>query len=122
MGATLWSIWLYKNQLVFEKKVIKFEELIFLNKFRVLKWCEASNLCKGLNQNHWMINPAGILLASFKKYVAPLPNNCSELWGYIDGSFISQARNTNVSMLGIGGFIKDLNGEVVFIFSSPSKA
>lgn len=44
----------------------------------------------------------------------------AEVFGFVDGSF--RTNDSGISSAGIGGFIKDKNNRMLFIFSGPVHA
>lgn len=119
LAATLWSIWLARNQAIFENCVIKYEDLVYLIKYRVFHWCEAVGMCRGTINSCWLIDPECILLNDLKAKMTTLLNVDFDLVGFVDGAFFRDSFETKKA--GIWGFFKNKQGEIVYIFSGPAK-
>ncbi|KAK1379692.1 hypothetical protein POM88_026436 [Heracleum sosnowskyi] len=120
IAATLWTLWMTRNLNVFEgKKTAKkmLENLIIL---RSASWSEAINLINPGCLNLWIRNPMGLVLTCSKQAKLYLTTKSTTLQGFIDGSW-SQS-SSKKSMAGIGGYVLDLAGNTIFIFSGPIKA
>lgn len=119
LAATLWSIWLARNRLIFEKVSVQHEELIYLIKYRVFHWCEAIDICKGPISSGWLIDPKVLLLADNRAKMKSLLNSEFDLIGFIDGAFYKDSFISKKA--GLGGFFKNNKGDLVYIFSGPAK-
>lgn len=89
LASTLWTIWLIRNQYVFEgKKVVKkvLEDLILL---RSSSWCESLNIIIPHNQTIWNINPVGLILSSSKLARNLNFNSNEQLYGFVDGARVA---------------------------------
>lgn len=72
-----------------------------------------------VNSSVWDINPAGAILShhSTHKGLLDLPTT---IYDFTDGSF-ELNEDTSVSA-GMGGYLKDKNNNLFFIFSDPQQA
>ncbi|KAK1389254.1 hypothetical protein POM88_017432 [Heracleum sosnowskyi] len=117
-SATMWTIWLCRNQLVFQNTRIKKNELHVLITYRSQLWCQAANLID--DRPTWKTNPIGMILSSSKKRLSSLFNANSELIGFIDGAW--KISKENKIQAGIGGYLKDAKGNLILVFSGPVNA
>lgn len=116
--ATLWSVWLYRNLMVFEGKRYKEEEVVWLIKQRSLLWWSAGITGNRICWNLWNLNPTGALLS--RLYLSEGDNEAEyEFYSYTDGAF--KMNNNGEILTGMGGFVKDSQGKLSFIFFGPSK-
>ncbi|KAL1815403.1 hypothetical protein ACET3Z_017977 [Daucus carota] len=121
--ATLWSIWLARNELVFSHSRISretLEELIF---YRFGAWSKASGLIAFASTPLWRVNPQGALAV-----------HCftisKEFWHFkyvsfdfvcaVDGAWELDFRGFPRG--GIGGNIKNKSGKLQVTFSGPVTA
>ncbi|KAK1394713.1 hypothetical protein POM88_013769 [Heracleum sosnowskyi] len=98
-SVTLWTLWLGRNQLI-------------------LVWCQSVNLLE--ESATWSSNPARSIIRSNKNRIGNLYNINAELVGFIDGAW-KMGMNQEIQA-GIGGYLKDKEGNLLFIFSGPVKA
>lgn len=117
-SAALWTIWQCRNQVVFQNVRVKKSEILFLITHRSQSWCQAANLIE--SSDLWSSNPIGLVLKSSLTRQHRLLNNNAKLVGFIDGAW--KKSPNNVIQAGIGGYVKDSEGNLVFIFSGPVKA
>lgn len=102
--VSLWSLWLCRNRGVFERKIYKEEEILFLIKLRAFKWCEISNLVQEENKTLWAVNPEGAILHAHKNQTLSLFEEAYDIYGFSDGSF--KVNENGGITAGIGGFFK----------------
>lgn len=80
VAATLWSIWLARNEAIFQcNRILKanLENIIFI---RVAKWDKASKVLNFYNDALWKLNPLGALTLHSQ--------SCSQAyWSHKFGSF-----------------------------------
>lgn len=119
IAATLWSLWLTRNQIIFEKKSTNLEDLIYLIKFRVLKWSAAAGLCDDSLSPAWLLSPECTIRLKYRANLNCLLHGDFDLFCFADGAFFSNPDGS--ANAGVGGFIKNKDGEVLYIFSGPSE-
>lgn len=68
VSATLWTVWLARNEWVFNKKSMKQETLKQLILYRVASWGEAANILNCGHDPLWKINPVGALSVRHYNY------------------------------------------------------
>lgn len=112
LAATLWTIWLFRNQCVFEGKKHDRKSLVNLILIRTLSWYESLNLIQKEKEHVWRSNPVGLVLACSKYSKKQLCSKISQLFCFIDGAW-------DQNHAGIGGFIQDSEDNLLFIFSGP---
>ncbi|KAK1394091.1 hypothetical protein POM88_013147 [Heracleum sosnowskyi] len=87
LAATLWTIWLLRNQTVFENNKLGRKALEDLLLLRTLHWCESVKLLDQSQSSIWASNPAGLILSNSKTIKKNLWTKNSSLMGFIDGSW-----------------------------------
>ncbi|KAK1372733.1 hypothetical protein POM88_028926 [Heracleum sosnowskyi] len=117
-SATLWTIWLCRNQMLFQQVRIKQNELQFLITQRSQLWCQAAKLID--DGILWKSNPIGMVLSASNSKLNFLSNVNAGLIGFIDGSW--KILNENKTQGGIGEYLKDSKGNLIFVFSGPVDA
>lgn len=96
------------------------DSLIHLVKIRSFKWLLVVNSIKEELERLWMVNPGGaLLLFSTKVTREEFIWWNTDLIGYSDEAW--QSLNSGAICRGIGGYLKDLNGNLLFIFSGPTQ-
>ncbi|KAK1365688.1 hypothetical protein POM88_041249 [Heracleum sosnowskyi] len=108
-------IWKYR---IPPKVRIKQNELQFLITQRSQLWCQAAKLID--DGILWKSNPIGMVLSASKSKLNFLSNVNAGLIGFIDGSW--KILNENKTQGGIGGYLKDSKGNLIFVFSGPVDA
>lgn len=73
ISASLWTIWLVMNELVFEKNLLKVYTMIFLLKVRSFKWILAWGGIKKKLLQLWFVNPMRAFLLHCKGKDDPGP-------------------------------------------------
>lgn len=117
-STTLWTLWLCRNQVVFQGVRITREDLIYLIVIRSQRWCQAVSLID--NSTIWRSNPIGLILSTSLSRKRQLMVSNAVLIGFIDGAW--KTTSNAGSQSGIGGYVKDSEGNLVLIFSGPVKA
>lgn len=115
--AVLWSIWLARNENVFDKTKISQKSLKKVILYRTFKWVVANEWITQDNELSWYMNPKSSII----KHLHADNQKCwreifgvSELVAAIDGSW-----SANSNLGGMGGFIKEKKYKVT-LFSGPS--
>ncbi|WOH00218.1 hypothetical protein DCAR_0519576 [Daucus carota subsp. sativus] len=118
VAATLWSIWLARNEFVFSNTRLKadtLQELIFV---RIAKWGMASGVLSFAYDPTWRINPIGaISLHHHQLRHAYWASRC-EVYDIICMSDAAWVNNCG----GVGGIIKLNTGKLLYCFSGPSNS
>ncbi|XP_017233302.1 uncharacterized protein LOC108207364 [Daucus carota subsp. sativus] len=120
VAAVLWSLWLRRNNLIFNHYWETINSSAAMIKYRSFKWLRAEmNFTEEL-YNLWQVNPMGATMLHNKNgtYQDLVWWN-AEFKAFTDGSW---KFNGSIHSAGIGGYIEDTNQSLIFIFSGPSKA
>lgn len=123
VAATLWTLWLARNDYVFNNRKLKendFKNLIFI---RVAKWGSAANILNIGFSPDWKMNPVGVLSAIHFKRSHLFWSHLKEAYDYIcmvDGAW--NKRYDGSIGGGIGGKIIQNTGKTVLIFSGIIEA
>lgn len=123
VAATLWTIWLTRNDLIFNKVRVSesvMNELIFI---RVLKWGSASKMILYSHIPLWRVNPTGAI--NLQHHI-----DISNYWKVQFEHFhvvcvVDAAWKVNYLgsyRRGIGGVIKTNTGSLRYCFSGPSSS
>lgn len=120
ISAILWSIWLRRNNLIFNNFLELVNSTVDMVKFRSFKWSKAELNFPEEIYNLWQVNPLGAtMLHSKHGLFQDLVRWNAEFHAYTDGSW---AFLNSEHKAGIGGCIPDRNQNLLFIFSGPSMA
>ncbi|KAK1364861.1 hypothetical protein POM88_040422 [Heracleum sosnowskyi] len=103
--ACIWTIWLERNQRVFEHKESSVDNVMFWIKHRSAQWCLAAGFLVSETLNWWTVNPMGCITRSRVLKTRELLNSGSVLSGFIDGSWKLDSNWEIVA--GIGDLILD---------------
>lgn len=122
IAATIWTIWLSRNECIFNNVKPKRNALQIIIKSRAWAWSLATGLILESQKNLWIISP----IQAYKNHTRALLLQMVNKWfgsykfmGFIDGSW---KRNGNgIVQTGIWGYIINRMGSVCYIFSGPSK-
>ena len=119
VSATLWSIWLCRNQAIFRKQKFDFDTLFSMVHQFSKEWCIAFGSITQDSVKWWLSNPVGSVTNSEKQQLERLRSTNAEFIGFIDGS---QKMTNSISLAGIGGIVMDKKENVFFTFSGPVSA
>lgn len=121
MKWSLWTLWLARNELIFQNIKSSPAKLLTLLKIRYFKWILAYyGLHKDL-EDLWDLNPIGtILLFNKKKERMDFFWWNVEFIRFSDGAW--KRLNNNLFLSDIGGLIVDHNKKVLFTFSGKTSA
>lgn len=120
VASVLWSLWLRRNNLVFNFQWESLRSTVDLIKFRCFKWLRAELNIPSDIYNIWLVNPQGAALLHKKSDLfQDLTWWNSEFIAYTDGSW---SVCNQVPKSGVGGCILEKEGNILFIFSGPSSA
>lgn len=120
LAATIWSIWLARNDKIFNGKEAVTPVLLQMIKFRSLSWGIAYGIILQSKSAWWSENPSGVVTASLRSkwFNIMLEEQCS-ITAFIDGSWNKSMVNLKG---GIGGLVKSGNGDHILEFAGPTSA
>ncbi|GMJ07030.1 hypothetical protein HRI_004372200 [Hibiscus trionum] len=113
--AFCWSIWLFRNDLIFNNSRMTADQLFAVAQIKTFKWCNYNWPKSFFSESYFLANPAGSFcpIAKAKRYSDSsfdLPN--ADYTFFVDG-----AVNGSFGEAGIGGLCRDNNGIMVAKFS-----
>lgn len=121
VSASLWSIWLARNECKFSGVRVSEKLLEFLLLERINKWGKAANILSFGNEPLWMSNPHGAIAVHLYKVRR-------EYWDYkkvafdfvcaVDGAWYVSDLGP---MGGIGGQVLNRTGNIIYSFAGPLK-
>ena len=80
ISASLWTLWLARNEMVFNNSKLNAVELKNLILVRVVKWGSAANILNVGSTPEWKLNLVGVLTAThFKK--------SSQFWSFLKNAY-----------------------------------
>lgn len=117
LAATIWTIWLIRNESSFHSKEPVISNVMQLIKFKSLSWGLALGLIIKKKSSWWADNPTGVVTASLKAkwFDILLEENCS-IAAFVDESW---KRVGHYIRGGIGGLAKSLKGDHILEFDGP---
>ncbi|KAK1365949.1 hypothetical protein POM88_041510 [Heracleum sosnowskyi] len=118
--ATMWTLWLSRNNRIFSGSKVNVGETVKLIKLRSQEWALARNLILEDAVIWWESNPIGVITRSQAVLEEKLLKCDYELICFSDGAWKEGNRGTFRS--GIGGVIKSREGSTKLYFSGPSAA
>ena len=119
VAATLWSVWLARNELVFSKVKIKKKALAKLIQLRVSKWGKASGLLDFGETPLWKIHPQGAIALHNHKVSKSFwlhKRSGFDLVCAVDGAWGPVRKSMGG---GVGGTIHNNRGSLLLSFSGP---
>ena len=120
VASVLWSLWLRRNNLVFNSHLELLKTTTDLIKFRSFKWLKSEFSFHSELFSIWQVNPAGAALLHRKNGVMQdMVWWNAEFLALTDGAWKT---HNNICSAGIGGCIMDRGENLLYIFSGPSKA
>lgn len=120
LSATLWSIWLARNELVFNNVQTTPSSLEYLIKYRSFCWGLANRSLTPSQLNVWEISPLSLLKFNHRIMQKNIINywfQIVDLVGLVDGAWNSTAGSIKAS---IGGILLLSPQSVTFLFTGPS--
>ncbi|KAK1389926.1 hypothetical protein POM88_018104 [Heracleum sosnowskyi] len=117
IAPTLWSLWLNRNLKMFQSLHYKEEDVFFLIKLRAQKWCQAIESLQDDYVRLWPVHPMGAISGSVRADRRDVVDKDFNFIGYSDGSV--KLENDGSFSAGIGGYLKGMEGNLVYIFSGP---
>ena len=123
VAAVLWSIWLARNELVFNNKRISESCFIKLINLRVNKWGSVSGFLTFGADPLWSVNPQGAIALRHHNILRSFwgfKRDQFDLVGAVDGAWgkIDEFKYNG----GIGGFLQDSTGKMILMFSGPASS
>ncbi|KAH1084275.1 hypothetical protein J1N35_024036 [Gossypium stocksii] len=114
IAASCWSIWLARNEMVFDKKIVTMDALIFHSKMRAFLWARAAvEECRFQERLWWFcLNKCNFSASGLRGWSFP-PKGVLKF--NVCGIASDGAR-------GGGGVMRDEDGIVRAVFSRPSNA
>ncbi|TYI01222.1 hypothetical protein ES332_A11G186400v1 [Gossypium tomentosum] len=111
--AACWTIWIARNGLIFDKKRVSMENLVFLSKVRALFWIRSIHDEILLQENLWWISPLRYRMESVKS------NSAAFCWrsppaGWLKFNICGIELEDKA---GCGGVLRDMEGVARAIFS-----
>ena len=91
LASMLWSIWLARNDFVFNKSRISGRNLELIIKYRAFTWAQVSNLIAPGMENIWNLDPRACINLHGRQELKLLMSHWFSLYpllGFIDGSYI----------------------------------
>ncbi|WOH08313.1 hypothetical protein DCAR_0727751 [Daucus carota subsp. sativus] len=122
VSATLWTIWLFRNALVFNKVKTSKGGVLSVLRARITTWLEISGIIYGKYGNLFWVNPWGAVRVVFKHKYDEFWESIKRRYDWVamvDGAFHKNSNNTDAKA-GVGGMIKSRNGIHDYIFSGPA--
>lgn len=119
VSATMWVIWLARNNAIFDQKEQNSAGVLARVKQQSKDWCVAMGLILEESACWWSLNPMGTLTHSAAKQKQDLLKVEHELIGFVDGSW--KIRKGLIEA-GIGGAMQKPNGNSIYTFSGPCHA
>lgn len=120
LAALLWSLWLARNDLVFNNNRTSRDALQLLIKFRAYSWAKANNLVSPNVENLWVLDPGQCAILKKQSVLKSLMDRWFSVYpflGFIDGSYLKKGPLQCSG--GIGGFLIDKRCKVKLLFSGP---
>ncbi|KAH1064401.1 hypothetical protein J1N35_029388 [Gossypium stocksii] len=118
IAATCWSVWLTRNEMVFERKVLSMDTMIFHAKMRALLWVRvAFDECM-VQERLWWLSPSKCRFDSINS--KPVTLSCHyppHGWLKFNVSEMATEEAT-----GCGGVLRDKEEIVKALFSGPCDA
>ncbi|KAG8473851.1 hypothetical protein CXB51_036041 [Gossypium anomalum] len=118
VSAVCWSVWLARNELVFEKRWPKMSNLVFLTKIRALMWIRAVYNELKVDEKIWWICPVRSWSGG-KKFGSGGNFWCPPYFGGVKFN-VSGVESEGVA--GCGGVLRNSEGVVRAVFSGPCAA
>ena len=123
VSATIWTIWLFRNALIFNECRAGKMDVLRVLRLRIIKWLEISKLVSENMENLFWVNPKGAIKVSASKQFNDFWESLWNRYDWVvavDGAFTKH--KSPHAQAGIGGVIKSSGGNMEYVFSGPSKA
>lgn len=119
VSSSIWSIWLSRNNEVFKKSNTTSDNLLNLVRVQSKEWAIAFSLIHKDAAYCWFRNPVGVVTGSEEFKIKEIISTGAALKGFVDGSWKEFPSKIQA---GIGGFIQNIKGDIIFTFSGPVSA
>lgn len=116
VSATLWSIWLVRNNIIFRSDSVSKEAVLCLIKQFSREWCQSFKILLKPSSKWWNVNPIGSITNTELFQYQGLFHVESDFISFIDGSC---KRIGGKIIVGIGGLIMTKTEEQCYSFSDP---
>ncbi|KAK1371499.1 hypothetical protein POM88_037591 [Heracleum sosnowskyi] len=133
-SSIVWSLWLNRNVKVFNQISYNADEIVYLIKVKVQKWCQASSLLSSEHLVVWNVNPLRAITNTNNALSRELVTDGCKLFGFTDGSSMEDASSRcsqgeclwlfytdeplpNDNRSGIGVAIRDHKGRILRLFA-----
>lgn len=119
VSATLWTLWLRRNERIFNNKPTSDRQLECLLRHRSFAWCVSGGLLQQSSNDMWYNNPTMAIKTHRILFLEGLKQNWDFI-SFIDGSWTTD--NTQHHRDGIGGYIINNKDDLCLIFSGSTPA
>ena len=119
ISASMWTLWLARNQVIFDNLIQSIENMKYIAQGHAMEWCQASNLMHNRSIFRLRASPIGAISESEGMLFKDLFLCGSNLIGFVDGSWKLKSGSITAD---IGGLIFEKNGNAIFSFAAPSQA
>ncbi|WOH04087.1 hypothetical protein DCAR_0623493 [Daucus carota subsp. sativus] len=123
VSATIWTIWLFRNALIFNECRAGKMDVLRVLRLRIFRWLEITKLVSENMESLFWVNPKGAIKVSASKQFNDFWESLWSRYDWVvavDGAF-TKHKSPN-AQAGIGGVIKSSGGNMEYVFSGPSKA
>ncbi|KAK8554067.1 hypothetical protein V6N12_031045 [Hibiscus sabdariffa] len=115
--AVIWTVWLFRNEIVFKGKEVYLLQILYLVKYRLVIWIKAKFLDACISLDNLIVEPPlaiKICKKALKSKIIPrwLPPPMGFLKLNVDGRVAAGAFNC-----GMGGLLRNDKGVILFHFS-----
>lgn len=118
ISATLWTLWLHRNESIFKNSSYTDKQTQYLIMYRSYQWCTSSGLLQNSSKSDWFDNPTHTVNTIQLNFLNHLRNS-RDYFGFTDGSW----KITNgVIKAGIGGYLEKNTGDICFLYSGNTIA
>lgn len=121
IAAVLWSLWLARNDRLFNDAVHKTSDIVFLVKKRSFEWCNLAKILPTHYANIWACYPKSVSIFVQQQRRENFLDLLFHKYDFI--AFTDGACNRDIVQRydgGMGGLVYNKNREIVFIFYGPS--
>lgn len=123
VSSLLWSIWVHRNDCIFNNSSFNVSSIMCVLKRRALEWCLCANIVSNEQCNLWCYDPGAAVTSFLKRSKSIFLGKAFskyDLVAFCDGSWHKD--NNGQSLGGIGGYVINKNLELTYIFSGPCVA
>ncbi|KAL4324908.1 hypothetical protein GQ457_11G031730 [Hibiscus cannabinus] len=112
VAAALWSLWIARNEKIFQGKITNFKDLIFQTKIRALLSCKAFKDSDSLDHSLWWLNLSHCLLTQQSFLENSKAISREYVTFHVAGIF-------KLDGAGCGGTLHSKEGHIIALFSGP---